>query len=667
MEITPHNPLFFCTSLISKTFAIRVIYFGNWLATIIGVLILYTCFHWEAFMFNLRLIRLLALYGLLVFFMLCSFWFTSPAILLGDTPINHPPSLNHIDDRRIELGTTCSFVVSASDPDGDSVTYNAQGLPNGATFNATTRLFVWGPVTVLGTYSVIFSASDGLGGTASELVTLTVVPQENGSSLLVPVVLAVQGVSYYSSEITFSNKNTLPASLTLFYKAEWGTGNGQVPLTIPAKKQLVYTDAIALLRQLGLSIPSSGNQGGTLRIQVSGANISDVGVTVRTTDPVAEGRVGLAYSGVARIKQLSGTSYIGGLRNTSTDRSNLAVINAGMDSEGPITLRVTLYSGDVEHLMNKPLPEITLAPGEFQQWNEVLLQAGVYAANGWAKIEKISGTAPYYAYGVINDQLNSDGSFLAARPEAEVMGTSPVILPAVVEAGNYHTELMITNFSDQIRQFDLRYTASEIIQSYSSNHTLLFNYTLNPYEQVLIPDFISYLRSHGHLAELPAGKTFAGMIRADLISGGGIYLGARTYTAAPNGNGKYGVHYSAIVPSDWGSTALWCYGLQQNAENRSNLAILNTGATDDANITLEVTLFDGSSGLSAGTFTQTLQSKEWIQFNRVLSQYAPSVTQGYARITRIQGTNPFIAYAVINDGANPGDRSGDGAFIAGNP
>jgi hypothetical protein len=628
----------------------------------------YTYFECEGFfMVNLRLIQLVGLYGLLVFAMLCSFWITSPVSVLGATPINNPPILNPIGDRRIEAGTTYSFIISASDPDGDNLIFSAQGLPAGATFNATTGLFAWSPaLTQSGLYSVLFSVSDGREGVASEQVTLTVVPQEYASSLLIPIVLALQGVSFYSSEITFTNRSTLPASLTLFYKAEWGTGSGQVPFTIPAKKQLVYSDAIVLLRQLGLTIPASGNQGGTLRLQVSGADISDIGITVRTTDPVPEGRVGLAYSGIPRIKLLTSVSYIGGLRNTSADRSNLAVINAGMDTEGPITLRITIFSGDVDHPTNKLLPDITLAPGEFQQWNEVLLQAGVYAANGWAKIEKVLGTAPYYAYGVINDQLNSDGSFLAARAELEVMGTSPIILPAVVEAGNYRTELMLTNFSDQTRQITLRYTASEIVQTSTSNHTLLLNLTLNPNEQLIVSDFVAWLRSHGYLSAVPAGKTYAGMLRADLDTGG-IYLGARTYTDASNGNGKYGVHYSSIVPSGWGSTTLWCYGLQQNAVNRSNLAIVNTGATDDSDITLNVTLFDGSSGLSAGTFTQTLQSKEWIQFNRVLAQYAPSVSQGFARVSLVQGANPFIAYAVINDGANPGDRSGDGAFISGNP
>ncbi len=35
----------------------------------------------------------------------------------------------------------------------------------------------------------------------------------------------------------------------------------------------------------------------------------------------------------------------------------------------------------------------------------------------------------------------------------------------------------------------------------------------------------------------------------------------------------------------------------------------------------------------------------------------------YARVRSPGGVNPFLVYAVINDGAFPGDRSSDGAFI----
>jgi len=50
--------------------------------------------------------------------------------------------------------------------------------------------------------------------------------------------------------------------------------------------------------------------------------------------------------------------------------------------------------------------------------------------------------------------------------------------------------------------------------------------------------------------------------------------------------------------------------------------------------------------------------------NAILAQYAPGVANGYALVTRTSGTNPFIAYGVVNDGAQAGQRSGDGAFVS---
>jgi hypothetical protein len=59
-----------------------------------------------------------------------------------------------------------------------------------------------------------------------------------------------------------------------------------------------------------------------------------------------------------------------------------------------------------------------------------------------------------------------------------------------------------------------------------------------------------------------------------------------------------------------------------------------------------------------------------MQIGSVLAKYAPGVTQGYARVKRTERTaksGPFIAYAVINDGGHPGERTDDGAFLASSP
>ena len=43
--------------------------------------------------------------------------------------------------------------------------------------------------------------------------------------------------------------------------------------------------------------------------------------------------------------------------------------------------------------------------------------------------------------------------------------------------------------------------------------------------------------------------------------------------------------------------------------------------------------------------------------------HGQGITQGYVRVRRISGNNPFLAYGVVNDGGAPGWRSGDGAYV----
>ena len=59
----------------------------------------------------------------------------------------------------------------------------------------------------------------------------------------------------------------------------------------------------------------------------------------------------------------------------------------------------------------------------------------------------------------------------------------------------------------------------------------------------------------------------------------------------------------------------------------------------------------------------TVGARGWRQINGILRKYAPDTTQGYVRIRKISGNNPFLAYGVINDGGTPGERSGDGAYL----
>jgi hypothetical protein len=63
----------------------------------------------------------------------------------------------------VNAGSKIQFAVNATDPDGDTLTYSASGLPVNATFNPESQMFSWTPVYgQAGSYNVTFTVSDGV-------------------------------------------------------------------------------------------------------------------------------------------------------------------------------------------------------------------------------------------------------------------------------------------------------------------------------------------------------------------------------------------------------------------------------------------------------------------------------------------------------------------------
>lgn len=90
---------------------------------------------------------------------------------------NHAPALSPIGAKSVVAGDTLSFIVSATDSDGDTLAFSTSNLPSGAAFSSSTRTFSWKPdSSQVGTYSkVCFSVSDG-SLTESEEIAITVIP-----------------------------------------------------------------------------------------------------------------------------------------------------------------------------------------------------------------------------------------------------------------------------------------------------------------------------------------------------------------------------------------------------------------------------------------------------------------------------------------------------------
>ena len=91
-------------------------------------------------------------------------------------------------------------------------------------------------------------------------------------SLFVPIVLSVAGLnnSFFTTELTLTNRGSTTANITFEYAAAFESGSGTATTTLPAGRQQIFSNAIEYLRGLGIPIPASGNRGGTLWVRFSG-------------------------------------------------------------------------------------------------------------------------------------------------------------------------------------------------------------------------------------------------------------------------------------------------------------------------------------------------------------------------------------------------------------
>ena len=488
---------------------------------------------------------------------------------------------------------------------------------------------------------------------------LEILASRFSSRSFIPAVLSAEGRrnSFFTSELILTNRGSREARLDFTYTAHAGGGSGRASDTLAPGQQKIARDALSYLRRLGVPVRGSGNRIGTLAVEARGS--AGVGTLVRTTTRVPEGRAGLAYPGIAADAGLHEEVYLCGLRQNSQDRSNLALQHMGTAEDGPITLHISVHSGDHPALGSKVLEDVTLEPGGFHQFTGVLGRI----RNGCAYVYRSDGHAPFYAYGVINDQANSDGSFVFPVPETSLAGILRHTLPVIVETGEFTSELTVTNFSFQTKTLQFDFVADGLA---TPDRTARFSLTLEHREQRIIPDVIDTEMRRKGVAGVPrvrgglAGALFATAERGDMS---GIVIGARTSSSDGRG-GQYGVFYNAVPDGSAFTSSAWVDGLQQDSENRANLALVNTGEVDSSPSVFELEIYDGDTGRRVRTVTtEPLPARRWRQINAVLADHARGTTQGYVRIRKTSGNNPFLAYGVVNDGGTPGERSGDGAYL----
>ena len=543
----------------------------------------------------------------------------------------------------VEAGVPVSFRATGSDPDaGDTVTFS-WSFGDGASASGSA---VDHPFALPGTYTVTLTGTDTHGATGAATRTVVVrAPTLSGASLLLPVVLETAGSSgsFYTTEVTLASRLPQPVEVLLTYTAAAGSGTGFARLTLAPGEQRILPGVVSWLRGRGLAIPLAVSAIGTLQATFSGASSTDglfAGGRTFTSDPSGgAGTFGLFY--LAATPSTS-TATLFGLQQNASQRSNVALVNAGSE---PVVLRTQLVGPAGQDLGSVDTP---LGAFGWSQLNAPLSGKGV--SSGRAIVTRLSGGSPFFAYGVLNDAITSDGSYI---PPLLPGDSSPAdrLVPIVLSASGYRTELTLANLTASSLPLALVYTAAPQLNASGSGAGTV---TLAPFEQRIEGDAMAFLRSLG--IPIPASGNVGGSVtvRAAGGSASSLAAGARTFVGAAGG-GTFGLFYPGITLAESASSVASVQGLQQNSAQRSNLAVVNRGDAGDT-VTLRVTWY-GPDGAQAGAAeTKSLAPGEWAQFNQPLA--TRGVEAGSARVEKLSGASRFVAYGVLNDQTNS-----DGSYI----
>jgi hypothetical protein len=480
---------------------------------------------------------------------------------------------------------------------------------------------------------------------------------ENTCQLL-PVVLDVEAAgTRYRTEVTFSNPSKEDQNMVVLYTASLGavTGSGEGRFTIPGGEQVFTPDGIEFLRKAGIAIQASSPetpQAGTLRICSLNPGQLPVGVLARITSPtrppVTAGNAGVSFTAVPADEGFTGRALVFGLRRSSRERSNVALYNPGVD---PVSVSVTLVSGTTEARSVVSAREDLPAYG----WRQFpAIAAGTAAFDeGYVVVERVSPQGFFGAYGVVNDNETNDGSFIPAI--ADGAETRSWVLPVLVDSTAYRSELIVANAGDVDATFVLEFTDSLGLTSRPRSATL----PVPARRQAIVPDVFELL---GGGMTAGGGATVAGTLRVRVVEEGvrGAFASVRVLTRGEGG--RFGVFAPSVPPGSSGADQAFLWGLRADEGTRSNVAVLNANEATGESVTLQLQVFDGVNGGPAGApLNVTLDPGKWAQPPGFFAD--AGVKSGDVRIVRVGGTGPWFAYAVVNDGAAPGEGTGDGSFV----
>jgi len=246
-----------------------------------------------------------------------------------------------------------------------------------------------------------------------------------GAAVTVPALVETPA---FRTELVLANRGSAPLPLTLDYREALapalGAG-GSATLTLAPHEQRILPDALAWLRGLGVPLGPAGaaSYAGRLRVAAaSGGTGLYAAARVSALSP-GGGAYGVFLPGVTPAGALAGEGFVAGLRADDEVRANLALVHAGPPGSGAVTVELQLFDGERSGMPAGPAQTLLLEEGAWLQLSDPLRAAGVHS--GWARLRRTAGSAPWAAYGVLNDGSapglrTGDGAYVPALPARAV-------------------------------------------------------------------------------------------------------------------------------------------------------------------------------------------------------------------------------------------------------
>jgi RHS repeat-associated protein len=203
---------------------------------------------------------------------------------------NQPPAFSSAPPTLASVGRAYNYQPTATDPNGDQVSFKLDTAPDGMTINSTTGQITWTPTAVqVGMFQVAIEADDGRGGSAIQQFSIRVtVTAANLPPVFqsLPITSANPGSNYvYAPSVTDADGDSLTFTLL----------QGPARMTVnSATGQVSYANAVA--GSYAVSLKADDGQGGTaVQSWVLSVGAAATDAVAFLSTPSADATVGTPY------------------------------------------------------------------------------------------------------------------------------------------------------------------------------------------------------------------------------------------------------------------------------------------------------------------------------------------------------------------------------------